>query len=189
MKRLIASTLFAALTLSASAAGPDNTVPRDTSFTAWSTYIKVRKKHPEVTLAPPSLPKGVKAYENVLYSSLKDSPYGDRDLHVDIFRPDDNKQDPAMLMIHGGGWNSGDKSLQVPMAQMIAAKQLFAIPRLQRKPGLWVHLFHKNAARVGAVDHPEPSLLIVKDNGVYRVGGLRSLINVPILARLVRRHS
>lgn len=74
MKRLIASTLFAALTLSASAAGPDNTVPRDTSFTAWSTYLKVRKKHPEVTLAPPSLPKGVKAYENVVYSTLKDTP-------------------------------------------------------------------------------------------------------------------
>ena len=128
MKRLIASTLFAALTLSASAAGPDNTVPRDTSFTAWSTYIKVRKKHPEVTLAPPSLPKGVKAYENVVYSTLKDTPYGDRDLHVDIFRPDDNKKYPAMLMIHGGGWNSGDKSLQVPMAQMIAAKGYVTIP-------------------------------------------------------------
>ncbi len=103
-------------------------IPRDTSFTAYSTNIKVRKKHPEVQLALPELPAGVKEYRDVVYTTIKGTPYGNRKLHVDIFRPDDDKTYPALLMVHGGGWNSGNKSLQVPMAQQIAAQGYVTIP-------------------------------------------------------------
>ena len=123
--------LFAALigvTFATSAVGAVPEIPRDTSFTAYSTNIKVRKKHPEAVLVKPELPKGVKAYENEVYTTIKKTKYGDRDLHVDVFRPDDDKVYPALIMIHGGGWNSGDKSLQVPMAQQIAARGYVTIP-------------------------------------------------------------
>lgn len=103
-------------------------VPRDTSFTAYSTNIKVRKHHPEAVLLPYELPAGVRVYNDVVYTTYKDTPYGDRDMHVDIFRPDDGKTYPALIMIHGGGWNSGNKSLQAPMAQRIAAKGYVTIP-------------------------------------------------------------
>ena len=103
-------------------------VPRDTSFTVWSTDVKVRKKHPEVQLMRPALPDGVKAYENVVYTHFDETPFGPRDLHVDIFRPDNDSIYPALLMIHGGGWNSGDRSLQVPMAQQIAKSGYVTIP-------------------------------------------------------------
>ncbi len=103
-------------------------IPRDTSFTAYSTNKKIRKYHPEAVLALPELPAGVREYCDVVYSTLPKTPYGRRDLHVDIFRPDDEKVYPALLMIHGGGWNSGDKSLQVPMAQQIAKSGYVTIP-------------------------------------------------------------
>ncbi len=103
-------------------------IPRDTSFTAYSTNIKVRKHHPEAVLLPDELPEGVKVYKDVVYVTYKGTKYGDRDMHVDIFRPDDNKTYPALLMIHGGGWNSGNKSLQVPMAQRIATRGYVTIP-------------------------------------------------------------
>lgn len=103
-------------------------IPRDTSFTAYSTNKKIRKYHPEAVLALPELPAGVREYRDVVYSTLPKTPYGRRDLHVDIFRPDDEKIYPALLMIHGGGWNSGDKSLQVPMAQQIAKNGYVTIP-------------------------------------------------------------
>lgn len=103
-------------------------IPRDTSFTAYSTNKKIRKYHPEAVLALPELPAGVREYRDVVYSTLPKTPYGRRDLHVDIFRPDDEKVYPALLMIHGGGWNSGDKSLQVPMAQQIAKSGYVTIP-------------------------------------------------------------
>lgn len=103
-------------------------IPRDTSFTTYSTNIKIKKKHPEAVLTQPQLPDGVKAIENVVYTTIKKTKYGDRDLHVDVFRPDDDKTYPALIMIHGGGWNSGDRSLQIPMAQQIAAHGYVTIP-------------------------------------------------------------
>ena len=73
-------------------------VPRDTSFTVWSTNKKVIKKHPEARVMPAVLPAGVKAYENVVYTHFNKTPFGPRDLHVDIFRPDNDSIYPAMLM-------------------------------------------------------------------------------------------
>ncbi|MCM1356553.1 MAG: glycosyl hydrolase family 28 protein [Staphylococcus sp.] len=121
------TTMLMACGQVAEAAVP-SAVPRDTSFTTYSTNIKVRRNHPEAELVKPSLPSGVKAYSDVVYTTHKKTKYGDRDLHVDIFRPDDNRTYPAVIMIHGGGWNSGDKSLQVPLAQQIAAKGYVTIP-------------------------------------------------------------
>ena len=103
-------------------------VPRDTSFTVWSTDVKVRKKHPEVRLMRPLLSPGVKAYKNVVYTHLDETPFGPRDLHVDVFRPDNDSIYPALIMVHGGGWNSGDRSLQMPMAQRIARAGYVTIP-------------------------------------------------------------
>lgn len=103
-------------------------VPRDTSFTTWSTLLKIRKYHPEVTLLPDSTPAGVREMRDVPYTTIKNSPYGKRQLLVDIFRPDDKEVYPALIMIHGGGWNSGNKTLQIPMAQRIAAKGYVTIP-------------------------------------------------------------
>ena len=78
------------------------TVPRDTSFTVWSTALKIRKKHPEATVLPATLPEGVSAQENVVYSHLPSTPFGPRDLHVDIYRPESSDVLPAVIMIHGG---------------------------------------------------------------------------------------
>lgn len=136
MGRQLSLLLFAGMALTASAVRADdasgakvrNVVPRDTSFTTWSTNIKVHKKHPEAVLVNPKLPDGVREYRDVVYTTLKDTPYGDRDLHVDIFRPDNDEVLPALLMFHGGGWNSGDKTLEIPMAQTIAAKGYVTIP-------------------------------------------------------------
>ena len=103
-------------------------IPRDTSFTARSTYIKVKKNHPETRLVEPLLPEGVKAMEDITYRHLDNTPYGDRDLHVDIYRPDDDNRYPALLMIHGGGWRSGSRELQRPLAMHIAKEGYVTVP-------------------------------------------------------------
>ena len=79
-------------------------------------------------MAAPVLPKGVKAIENVVYQHFDSTKFGPRDLHVDIYRPDNKEILPAMIMIHGGGWNSGDKALQRPMAMQIAKAGYVTIP-------------------------------------------------------------
>lgn len=99
-------------------------IPRDTSFTVYSTYIKESKKRPYIKIIPPYLPDNVVAEENIVYSK----PTAGRSLHLNLYRPDDQKIYPALLMIHGGGWNSGDLSQEIPMAQQIASKGYVTIP-------------------------------------------------------------
>lgn len=96
-------------------------IPRDTSYTPYSTWIKIRNNYPQATIAKPSLPANVTAIEDLVYCTLPGTPYGDRDLHLDLFRPSGTGKYPLLVMIHGGGWRSGNKSMQVPMAQKIAS--------------------------------------------------------------------
>lgn len=101
---------------------PENTIPRDTSFTPYMAWIKIRKEFPQAQIVRPILPEGVLAKEDIVYASLPETPYGKRELHLDLFRPDKSGKYPALIHVFGGGWRSGNKSMQVPMAQQIAAK-------------------------------------------------------------------
>ena len=97
-------------------------ISRDTSFTPYQAWIKIKKEFPEAKIVRPELPFGVKAEKDVVYATLPDTLYGKRDLHLDLFRPDKPGKYPALLLIHGGGWRSGNKSMQVPLAQQIASR-------------------------------------------------------------------
>jgi pectinesterase len=74
------------------------------------------------------VPTGVTAYRDLVYATLPETPYGKRDLHLDIFKPSRQGKYPALIMVHGGGWRSGQKSMQVPMAELIAARGFVTVP-------------------------------------------------------------
>ncbi|MDR1505164.1 MAG: alpha/beta hydrolase [Prevotella sp.] len=99
-------------------------IPRDTSFTLHSAHTKALKQYPHIKKALPNLSESVQAIEHLVYSNPTES----RELHLNIYRPKDNNKYPALLMVHGGGWSSGDLTLQIPMAQQIAAKGYVTIP-------------------------------------------------------------
>lgn len=81
-------------------------VPRDTSFTIEGTYAKESKKRPYIQIACPSLPNNAKQELNLVYKSI-----GKRDILLDIYYPATiQKLKPAVLLIFGGGWSSGDKT-------------------------------------------------------------------------------
>ncbi len=65
--------------------------------TSWSE--KDAKSKPSVTL-----PKGVTPFYDLTYAR-----YGTRKMLSDIFVPPGNGPHPAVLILHGGGWHSGDK--------------------------------------------------------------------------------
>ncbi len=96
-------------------------IPRDTSFTPYSALIKLQKDFPDAKMVSTQLPEGVKAQLNVVYATLPNTPYGKRDLHLDIFSPAKPGKYPALLHIHGGGWRSGSKGMDNPLVQNIAA--------------------------------------------------------------------
>lgn len=97
-------------------------IPRDTSYSPYSAWVKIKKQYPDVTPVKPQLPEGVKAERNIVYAMLTHTPYGKRKLHLDLFRPEKPGNYPALVLVFGGGWRSGSKEAQVPMAQQIAAK-------------------------------------------------------------------
>ncbi|AUD01335.1 alpha/beta hydrolase [Spirosoma pollinicola] len=99
---------------------------RDTSFTVLGSYLREKKYHPNITLANSTLPAGVLIDKEITFSS----PSAGRNLKLDVYtRPAvSGKTRPAIVMIHGGGWRSGDRSHNNSLAGQLAANDFVAIP-------------------------------------------------------------
>jgi len=52
---------------------------------------------------------------------------GARDLHVDVYRPDRDGLDAAVILLHGGGWMFGDRKDMADYASALAASGFTAI--------------------------------------------------------------
>lgn len=92
-------------------------VPRDTSYTLRSALEKIRKSYPEVTAVYSNPSPSITVERDLVYRSL-----GDRTLLADLFysKAKSKKPAPGVLLIHGGGWRTGNKSLMSPMAEKLA---------------------------------------------------------------------
>ncbi|MFV0391025.1 MAG: pectinesterase family protein [Paludibacteraceae bacterium] len=99
-----------------------NGVPRDTSYTVYSSFIKEKKKFPFIQPASPELGK-LDFYPNIKYKTIS----ANRTLSLNIFKPKTNGILPAVMMIHGGGWNSGAPELQEALATNLAEKGFVCI--------------------------------------------------------------
>ena len=93
-------------------------IPLDTSFTVYSAYKKVLKKYPFAKIVTPQESPDINSLTNLVYIK-----YGEREMHLDLFSL---KQDslflPCVILVHGGGWHSGNKSHMKPLAVDLAAK-------------------------------------------------------------------
>jgi acetyl esterase/lipase len=92
-------------------------------FTRESVLEQVRGHYPEASLPPDDLPRGVTAHENVTYVRR-----GDRDLKLDVYRPTGPGPHPAVIVVHGGGWESGDRTMERPFAKRLAERGFVAVP-------------------------------------------------------------
>ncbi len=96
---------------------------KDTSFTIYSAYLKELKKYPFIKIADPELSEG-----SAIHLNLKFKSSSDRQLLADIYYPKtSNRMLPAILMIHGGGWKSGDKSQMAAIGKALANKGFVAV--------------------------------------------------------------
>lgn len=94
-----------------------NEFPKDTSYTISSNYEKQVKHHPQVSPIEPIRSHAFLSLWNQVYRLRPN-----RKLRLDVFIPNrDAKQKHAcVLLIHGGGWRSGNKANLVPFAQRLA---------------------------------------------------------------------
>ena len=90
----------------------------DTSYTSYSDYQKTKKQHPHIKLVREFQLPSVQEKRNLVYCQI-----GDRKLMLDAFYPKKKTKSktPAILIIHGGGWRSGNRAQHYPLAQKLAA--------------------------------------------------------------------
>ena len=93
-------------------------VPREEPFTVESAAAKVVRTYPEAKPVVPQAVPGVGEHRDLVYARI-----GARALHLDVFEPPDAAPAPrpALLFVHGGGWRSGDRSMERPLALRLAA--------------------------------------------------------------------
>jgi acetyl esterase/lipase len=89
----------------------------DTSYTVWSTYNKELKKFPYLKIVQKPEDKAISKQLDLVYKKSNA-----RELHLDAFYKKQNAMQPAVILIHGGGWKSGNKSQMQLLAQEIASK-------------------------------------------------------------------
>lgn len=90
---------------------------KDTSYTVNSVFNKYVKKFPQIEIVGPQSFENVSEKKGVVYKEIDE-----RKLVLDAFYSKNETLKPAVILIHGGGWKSGDKSLMKPLAQTIASK-------------------------------------------------------------------
>lgn len=102
-------------------------IPRDTTYTVWSTYQKVKKQYPQVVVVKPLQIPSIVQRIDVSYLTVEHSG-GQRELKADLFYPKEIKKKlPGVVLVHGGGWRSGNKSMNTPLAQQLALNGYFVM--------------------------------------------------------------
>jgi PelA/Pel-15E family pectate lyase len=98
--------------------------PMDTSFTTWSAWQKLRAQYPGAVPAMVEASARVREVANIVYTA-----YGRRHLSLDLFAPGDRGEGPfpGILIIHGGGWRSGNRQQEIPMARELTAHGYVAV--------------------------------------------------------------
>jgi acetyl esterase/lipase len=125
MKYLITFALiFCMTTVSAQHYRMHTDIPTDSSYNLNDQVVKITPKYPFIRLAVPVANDSVKMIENVVYETL-----GKRELHLDVLLPTFLKgaKMPVVVLVHGGGWRSGNKDMERYMASVYALNGIAAV--------------------------------------------------------------
>ncbi len=113
---LLISFLFS-ITTSAQTTKGITGVP-DSSYSNYNAYISTKKTHPQIKMVEEVHSSAVTETKNITYCSI-----GQRKLLLDVFSPSkkSKQKSAAIIIIHGGGWRTGNKTQHHAMAQSLAA--------------------------------------------------------------------
>jgi pectinesterase len=89
----------------------------DTSYSNRSAANSIRKMHPDAKLEEAVRLFSVRESHDITYCQI-----GERKLQIDVFHPafKRNEKKIAIMIVHGGGWRSGNKTQHHALAQKLA---------------------------------------------------------------------
>lgn len=112
MKKLLTILLLTSIVLQA-----QSNFSIDTSYTPKSVFTKEIKKYPFISLVQPKHYSNVSEKKEIIYSKINA-----RELHLDAYYTNTTNKKPAIVILHGGGWKSGNKSQMETFAQEMASR-------------------------------------------------------------------
>lgn len=93
------------------------------TFTIDDVLRSLAQSHPEASRVSDELPTGIRAIEALEYSARAEAP-----LRLDVYRPTGDAVLPAVLIVHGGGWIAGDRTMERPFAKQLALRGYVTAP-------------------------------------------------------------
>ena len=89
----------------------------DTSYSLYSAYAGTIKTNPEAKIVNENHSPLITEVKNITYCAM-----GNRKLLVDAFYPKQKTTTKriAIIIVHGGGWRTGNRTLHYPLAQRLA---------------------------------------------------------------------
>jgi alpha-N-arabinofuranosidase len=91
-----------------------------TGYTVFSVETAERgllRNYPFVTRLSTDRPAGVMAQRELVYAH-----YGTREMHLDLFQPKGTGPFPAVILVHGGAWITGNHAMENPFAMELARR-------------------------------------------------------------------
>ena len=90
---------------------------KDTSYSMTSAYLGTLKSYPNIKKPSEITPPSVQEKKNIVYTKIRE-----RSLVLDAFYPKAKakKLRPVIIIIHGGGWRTGNKNQHIALAQRLA---------------------------------------------------------------------
>lgn len=87
-------------------------------YNAETTYRKLERDYPFIRIASAEAPAPVRVRKDLVYVRR-----GELALALDLYLPaPDAKPAPLVLLVHGGGWSSGERTNMAPLAARLAAR-------------------------------------------------------------------
>ncbi len=91
--------------------------PGYTVFSVETAERGLLKNYPYVNRLSTELPVGVTAQRDLVYAR-----YGTREMHLDLFQPKAKGPFPAVIVVHGGAWITGNHAMENPFAMELARR-------------------------------------------------------------------
>lgn len=92
-------------------------INKEYTYSIEKEYDKQRQKYPQITIAiQKATPNIVEEQKDIVYQNING-----RKLSLDSYIPKAQGKFPALILVHGGGWKSGDKSMMQSISRKIAS--------------------------------------------------------------------